>query len=65
MVTVKKEIPKEFYDKYADMPKKDSWTPVQRYLGMAISAGYGLYGYNFVEEDGKYYLIYERGSTAD
>ena len=65
MVTVKKEISKEFYDKCVDIPKKDCWEVVGDFLGMAITAGYGLYGFNFIEDKGKYYLVYDRGSTCD
>lgn len=65
MVDVTREISKEFYDQCVSKSKKDSREAVEKYLGMAITAGYGLYGYNFYEKDGKYYLKFTRGSSCD
>ena len=34
-------------------------------FGGAAVYGYGLYGYEFYEEDGKYYTRYRQGDTCD
>lgn len=34
-------------------------------FGMAVIQGYGLYGYEIFEEDGKYYATWRQGDSCD
>ena len=34
-------------------------------FGMAVTQGYGLYGYEIFEEDGKYYATWRQGDSCD
>lgn len=65
MVQVRKNISKELYEKFTNAPKAEQHILVTDYLGAAIVCGYGLYGYSFSEDNGKYYLTYERGDSCD
>ena len=67
MVEVRREITKEFYEENATAPRAKSTKAVDDLLGIAITAGYGVYGYYFTrdEKEDKYYLVYSRGSSCD
>lgn len=58
MVTVSYEISKEEYDK-----AKEKGIP--SILGEHILCGYGYYGGEVKEVDGKYWITYKRGDTCD
>lgn len=34
-------------------------------FGMAVVNGYGLYGYEFWEEDGKYFVAWKQSNSCD
>lgn len=58
MVDVTYEIKKEEYDKALEHG-------ADSIIGDAIHMGYGVYGSNVKEVDGKYYLSYSRGNSCD
>lgn len=62
MRTIRREVTKAEYDEaMANNGKVDE----VEFFGMAVCCGYGLYGYSFYEEDGKYYVSYSTGSNCD
>ena len=67
MIEVRREITKEFYEENVGASHEKSMKAVCDYLGQAITAGYGLYGYYFTrdEKEDKYYLVFSMGSTCD
>ena len=65
MIEVKREISKELYDKFISVSRGEQRVLVEDYLGASIVHGYGLYGFNFIEDNEKYYLTYERGDSCD
>ena len=58
MVDVCYEISKEEYDKALEHG-------ADSIISDAIHMGYGVYGANVKENDGKYYLTYSRGDSCD
>lgn len=66
MVCIKREITKEIYDRAMMNNKhivtKEDWNTV---FTISESCGYGIYGYDLIEEDGKYYVLFNRGSSCD
>jgi hypothetical protein len=58
MVAVNEEITKEEYEKAKE---KGAYS----LFGDALLIGYGVYGAEVYEKDGKYYLSYSRGSSCD
>ena len=66
MFRFKREISKEIYDRAiannGKFASKEDWNAV---FTLAESCGYGIYGYSILEEDGKYYVWFDRGSTCD
>ena len=59
----KKEITEEQFhlaDK-GELTKEDE----MEIFGMAVVWGYGLYGYEIYEEDGKYYAKWRQGDSCD
>jgi hypothetical protein len=59
----KKEITEEQFhlaDK-GELTKEDK----MEIFGMAVVWGYGLYGYEIYEEDGKYYAEWRQGDSCD
>lgn len=58
MVHVTREISKEEYQKALEHGPKSL-------LSEAIICGYGCYGAEVKEVEGKYYLSYSRGETCD
>lgn len=58
MTNVNREITKQEYDK----AKEDSPYSL---IPEAIVMGYGVYGAEVYENDGKYYLSYSRGDSCD
>lgn len=65
MVNCTKEISKEVYDKAMENNGHIPSNMEVEVFGMAICAGYGLYGTRVRETDGKYYVDYTRGSSCD
>jgi hypothetical protein len=58
MVAVKEEITKEEYEKAKE---KGAYSLFDECMLM----GYGVYGAEVYERDGKYWLSYSRGSSCD
>ena len=72
MRTLKKEIPKEFYDRAraaCQDPKRTYLTicdaDKEKLFGSAVLCGYGLYSCSVHEEDGKYICTYTIGDSCD
>ena len=65
MVTCTKEISKEIYDKAMENNGHIPKDMEEQVFGIAVLCGYGLYGNRVKEEDGKYYVTYNRGSSCD
>jgi hypothetical protein len=60
--TFTREITREQYLAHKDMNPMDAANDM---LSMALLYGYGVYGFRLYEEDGKYYMWVEHGSTCD
>ena len=58
MIDVNREITKEEYDKANE---KGPYSLIPE----SIVMGYGVYGAEVYEEDGKYFLSYSRGDSCD
>lgn len=65
MREIKKEISKEFYDKCMSMTRLEMKREVCDFVGDAVVAGYGLYGFDFINDKDKYYLSYTTGDSCD
>ena len=66
-VTDKKEIPEAEYFTYQHLPKSklhEIGEKFQQESGYACNA-YGHYGTWLLEDDGKYYICWERGDSCD
>ena len=61
MVEINMEITKEQYDEYKDKPSKLG----SQLISMEEFMGWGVYCQRLVEDGGKYYLRYDRGSSCD
>ena len=61
MVEVSREITKEQYNEYKDRPRELG----NELISPDIFIGYGVYGIRLVEENEKYFLRYNRGSSCD
>lgn len=61
MVEINMEITKEQYDEYKDKPSKLG----SQLISMEEFIGWGVYCQRLVEDNGRYYLRYDRGSSCD
>lgn len=61
MVEINMEITKEQYEEYKDKPSKLG----SQLISMEEFIGYGVYTQRLVEDGGKYFLRYDRGSSCD
>ena len=61
MVEINMEITKEQYDEYKDKPSKLG----SQLISMEEFMGYGVYGICIIEDGGKYFLRYDRGTSCD
>jgi hypothetical protein len=62
------EISKEFYDKCQKETGGRGFVPEKfesEIFSKAQLCGYGIYGTNIYEKDGKYYCHYDMGSSCD
>ena len=59
------EISKEVYDRAVANNGKITREDEKEIFDISILCGYGLYGTSVMEENGKYYCRYWRGSTCD
>lgn len=60
-----KEITKEIYDRAIKNRNYIANEDKKRVWNMADLCGYGIYGDQVFEKDGKYFVKYWRGSTCD
>ena len=58
MIDVNREISKEEYNKAMD---ESAYVLIDD----SVKMGYGAYGAQVYEKDGKYYLYYRRGNSCD
>lgn len=65
MTTHTKEIPKEVYDRAMEHGGHLTGADEAKTFSQAILCGYGLYGTQVYEEDGKYYVKYQCGDSCD
>lgn len=65
MQVVKNEISKEEYNKYKEIDISERNAVVRATLPEYIIFGYGYYGSFLTEENGKYYLCLNIGSSCD
>ena len=62
MRTYTNEITSEEYNNLMAMDRKDAeWA----YCGATIICGYGLYGFDLFEKDGKYFVTITMGNSCD
>ncbi|MBR2247977.1 MAG: hypothetical protein IJ880_13305 [Bacilli bacterium] len=61
MVEINMEITKEQYEEYKDKPSKLG----SQLISMEEFMGYGVYTQRLVEDGGKYFLRYDRGTSCD
>lgn len=64
MSIIKNEISKELYDKVKNIEK---WPERMQYFDIPIEwkCGYGYYGCDVMEQDGKFYVVHTIGSSCD
>ena len=60
---VKKTISKEEYDKYSKMTKKELIDSLV--LPIEWVCGYGYYGCDVMEQDGRFYVVHTIGNSCD
>ena len=65
MFAGKREISKDIYEKALNNRNYICSEDMNKVFNMAEICGYGIYGAQVYEEDGKYYVSYYRGSTCD
>ena len=65
MVRCSMEISKEVYDRAVTNKGHITRDDEREIFDVSILCGYGLYGTEVEEENGKYYCHYWRGSTCD
>lgn len=65
MHRVKEEITKEEYERYMSMPRAEMIKEIEAGINDMWRWGYGWYGCELAEEDGKYYIYHKIGDTCD
>lgn len=60
-----RELTEEEYKKLYNMPHGEVMNLIENSLDEAIFIGYGFYGAELREEDGKFYAVYKRGNSCD
>lgn len=65
MPYIKREISKEIYDRTKANNNCMSKEDTREVFSISELCGYGVYGERLVEDDGKYYIEFYRGSTCD
>ena len=65
MVSIKKKTDKAWYDLYVKQNNGLTAEQTREFFGDSVVMGYGLYGYDFIEENGEYYCRYWRGESCD
>lgn len=66
MTHIKRELTKEKYDQLTSMPYKDREKALfPDGIPDAWAMGYGYYGHEFAQKDGKYYVVFRIGDSCD
>lgn len=65
IVQIQHEIDRQKYLEYLAMGKAFSEWYGENMVSAAVRYGYGYYGATLLEDNGKYYVRYERGDNCD